>query len=106
MLWFGKKITVFKKKDKDTWQKIRAVLKDEGFSGVRASHYSAESLCACGCGSKLDPRDFGKGGRIDRDIYYVDVRAEDADRARSVIASHGITAVVDDDPVGKLGRLI
>lgn len=106
MLWFGKKITVFKKKDKDTWQKIRAVLKEEGFTGVRASHYSAESLCACGCGSKLDPRNFGAKGYIDRDIYYVDVKEEDAERARSVIASYGINLVVDDDPVGKLGRLI
>lgn len=105
-MWFTKKTTIYKKKDKETWQKIREVLKSEGFKGVRASHYEAESLCACGCGSKLDPRNFGKNGYIDRDIYYVDVKAEDAERARAVISSRGIEAVVDDDAVGKLGRLI
>ena len=105
-MWFTKKVTLFKKKDRETWQKIQDVLKSEGFKGVRASHYSAESLCACGCGSKLDPRNFGAGGYIDRDIYYVDVKQEDEARARTVIAEHGINAVVIDDAVGKLGRLI
>ncbi len=105
-MWFAKKVTLFKKKDKDTWQKIRDVLKEEGIKGVRASHYSSESLCACGCGSKLDPRNFGAGGYIDRDIYFVDVKEEDYSRAKSIIESHGISAVVDDDTVGKLGRLI
>ena len=105
-MWFAKKVTVFKKKDRDTWQKIRGLLKSEGFKGVRASHYSAESLCACGCGSKLDPRNFGAGGYIDRDIYFVDVRQEDEDRAKSLLASHGIEPVVIYDTVGELGRLI
>ena len=105
-MWFAKKVTVFKKKDRDTWQKIRDLLKSEGFKGVRASHYSAESLCACGCGSKLDPRNFGAGGYIDRDIYFVDVREDDLPCAKSVLASHGIEPVVIEDAVGELGRLI
>ena len=105
-MWFAKKVTVFKRKDKDTCQRIREVLKLEGFKGVRAGHYSTETLCACGCGMKLDPRNFGAGGHIDRDIYYVDVRQEDEERAKSILASKGIDAVVDADPVGKLGRML
>ena len=105
-MWFAKKVTVFKRKDKATWLKIRDALKGAGFSGVKAGHYEAESLCACGCGSKLDPRNFGANGKIDRDIYYVDVRQEDKERAITLLTERGITPVVEDDPVGKYGRML
>jgi hypothetical protein len=52
----------------------------------------------------LDPRDFGVKGRIDRDIYYVDVRKDDAERAAAVLQANGIDAVVEEDAVGQLGR--
>ena len=39
----------------------------------------------CGCGAKLDPRDFGPDGRIDRLTYDISVRAEDAARARELL---------------------
>ena len=105
-MWFAKKITVFKRKDRDTWLKVRSVLKAAGLEGVKAGHYEADSLFACGCGSKLDPRNFGAGGKIDRAVYYVDVLQEDEGRARSILAEKGIAAVVDDDPVGRLGRML
>ena len=105
-MWFSKKITIFKRKDKNTWLKIKSVLKDSGLKGVRAGHYSAETLCACGCGSKLDPRNFGKNGYIDRDIYFVDVRKNDVAVAKNILSENGIESVIDDDPVGKLGRMI
>ena len=104
-MWFRKKVTIFQKKDKDTWQRIKDVLKSAGIEGVRSGHYDADSLRPCGCGSKLDPRNFGAGGYIDRDIYYVEVREEDSERAKGVLASRGIEAVVDDDVIGKLGRM-
>ncbi|MBQ7221377.1 MAG: hypothetical protein IJS28_10395 [Synergistaceae bacterium] len=105
-MWFSKKTTIFKRKDRETWQRIRDVLKSSGIKGVRSGHYSADSLCACGCGPKLDPRNFGAGGYIDRDIYYVDVRQEDEERAKTILAENGINAAVDADPVGKLGRML
>ena len=40
----------------------------------------------CGCGAKLDLRDFGPGGKIDRSSYYIFVRPEDAERARELLA--------------------
>ncbi len=104
-MFFEKKVTIFKKKDRETWQRIKDVLKAEGFKGVRAGHYFADTLCACGCGSKLDPRDFGAKGKIDRDIYYVDVRKDDAERAAAVLEGNGIDTVVEEDAVGRMGRV-
>ncbi|MBR0150453.1 MAG: hypothetical protein IJP89_03725 [Synergistaceae bacterium] len=104
-MWFAKRATIFKRKDKITWTKIKDVLQSEGFKNVKAGHYSADSLFACGCGSKLDPRNFGANGKIDRDIYFVDVLSEDSERAKSILASHGIESAVDDDAVGKYGRI-
>ena len=104
-MWFVKKVTLFKDKDRETWQKIREVLKASGFKGVRASHYPIESLNACGCGAKVDPRNFGAGGTIDRHVYFVDVRAEDIDEARNVLSQNGITPNINEDPWGKLGRI-
>lgn len=104
-MWFAKKVTLFKRKDRETWQNIKDVLKSEGFKGVRASHYPIDSLNACGCGAKVDPRNFGQGGYIDRDVYFVDVNEKDFDRAKNLLASRGIDASVDDDVIGKLGRV-
>ncbi len=100
-MFFGKKVTIFRKKDRETWQKIRDTLKAEGFKGVHASHFFADPLCACGCGSKLDPRDFGAKGKIDRDIYFVDVRKDDAEKAMAVLQASGIIASVEEDAPDK-----
>ncbi len=105
-MWFRKRVTIFERKDRLTWQKITDALKGAGLDGVKAGSYEADSLTACGCGSKLDPRNFGAGGRIDRAIYYVDVRQEDEQCARSILAEKGIACIVDDDPVGRLGRML
>ena len=35
---FEKKVTIYKKKDRETWEKIRDVLKGAGLKGVSASH--------------------------------------------------------------------
>lgn len=99
MMLFEKKVTIFKKKDRETWQKIKDTLKAEGVKGVRASHYFTDALCACGCGSKLDPRDFGVKGKIDRDIYFVDVRKDDLEKATAILQANGVEVVVEDDAV-------
>jgi len=52
----------------------------------------------------LDPRDFGAKGKIDRDIYYVDVRKDDAERAAAVLQANGIEIAVEGDAAGQLGR--
>ncbi len=105
-MWFTKRVTIFKRKDRQTWQRIREVLAGAGLEGVKAGSYEADSLCACGCGSKLDPRNFGVNGKIDRAIYYVDVKQCDEERAKNILAENRITCEVDDDPVGKFGRAL
>ena len=102
---FEKKVTIFKKKDRETWLQIKNALKEAGMTGVHASHYPADSLRPCGCGPRLDPRNFGENGWIDRDVYFIDVRKDDAPRARAVIEEHGIQAIVEEDPIGRLGRI-
>ena len=106
MLWFSRKITIFKKKDRETWQKIKDALKESGLK-IRASSYSVDSLCACGCGSKLDPRNFGANGKIDRDVYFVDVKADDVERAKNILSERGFETenFIEADPLGKLGRM-
>ncbi len=81
----------------EAWTEIRDLLKKEGVAGISAGHYLQESVMAGGCGAKLDPRDFGKKGKIDRDIYYIRVRAADADWVREILRRNGITAGIDED---------
>lgn len=52
---------------------------------MRSSHYPADSLRACGCGPKLDPRNFGSNGWIDRDIYFIDVNKDDVARVVDIL---------------------
>ncbi|MBQ3586397.1 MAG: hypothetical protein II964_06740 [Synergistaceae bacterium] len=102
-MWFTKRATIFKRRDKITWQTIKDILKSEGFKGVKSGHYQADSLFACGCGAKLDPRNFGSNGYIDRDVYFVDVRQEDSERAKNLLSENGIESVIDD--LGNLGKV-
>lgn len=104
-MFFEKKVTIFKKKDRETWQKIKDILREAGLKGVRSSHYLADSLRACGCGPKLDPRDFGANGWIDRDIYFIDVNKADVQKTKEILKQNGIEAVIEADPIGKLGRI-
>lgn len=96
MSLFEKRVTIFKKKDAETWKKIKAALKAEGIRGVRSGHYFADAVAPNGIGGQLDPRNFGSAGRIDRDVYYIEVKESQADAAREAIRRHGIVAVVDN----------
>ena len=93
---FKKRITIFKQKDSETWKKIKAALKEEGFRGVRSGHYLQDVVMNGGCGAKLDPRNFGPKGKIDREIYWVEVLEEDVRRADDALKKHGILATVDE----------
>lgn len=80
---FRKKVTVFQEKDKQRWLAARAALKEAGLRGVRSGAFEENPVC--GCGAKLDPRDFGPGGKIDRNTYFIRVFAEDEARAREIL---------------------
>ena len=59
-------------------------LKDAGIKIMESGFYETEPPL-CGCGAKLDHRDFGPNGKIDRKTYYISVRPEDLDRAKGVL---------------------
>lgn len=91
---FDKKVDIFRKKDRTTWLAIKQALKDAGIKGVSAGHYLQDAVMAGGCGAKLDPRDFGANGKIDREIYFIKVREADEALAKSILTKKGIVAEV------------
>ena len=94
---FRKRVPLFKKRDRETWKQIRTALKEEGVKGARCGHYLQETVMGGGCGAKLDPRDFGKKGKIDREIYFVEVFPEDEERVREILRRRGIVPVVEEN---------
>ncbi len=93
---FEKRVTIFEKRDKAAWRQIREILKAGGLKGVRAGHYSREDVTVGGCGAKLDPRDFGKNGKIDREIYWVKVPEKDREEALRLLSEKGVIPEVDE----------
>ena len=85
MALFPKKETIFRKQDKAACQAAREALLAAGIRGVKLGHYEAEPPVG-GCGCKLDIRNFGPKGSIDREMYFLDVPSEDAERARAILA--------------------
>lgn len=81
---FEKKVNVFQKKDREGWQKAKEALKAAGVRGIAARHYEVEPPVG-GCGSKLDVRNFGPNGRIDREMYSIDVPEDQAEKARELL---------------------
>lgn len=82
--FFGKRATVFKEKNKPLWTEIKKALKAGGVKGVYASATESE-MPTCGCGAKLDIRDFGPNGKIDRNFYCIRVPESEAERSRAII---------------------
>lgn len=86
MALFGKREVAFQVRgDKARWKAGREALKAAGIEIMEASYYETEAP-VCGCGAKLDHRDFGPNGKIDRKTYYISVRPEDVERAKAVLA--------------------
>ena len=94
---FEKRVDIFKKRDRETWLQIKAALKEAGLPGVRAGHYLQETVMGGGCGAKLDPRNFGSKGAIDRDTYWDKVFAGYEEKAREILRQNGIVPVVEKD---------
>lgn len=84
-LFHDDSVKIYEAKGKKAeWKSIRNALKEAGFTGVKAGTWQDEPA-ACGCGAHLDVRDFGPNGKIDRDIYSIRVRKEDAERAAQIV---------------------
>ncbi len=93
----GKRVPIFKKRDRETWLQICSALREAKLPGLKAGHYLQETVMGGGCGAKLDPRNFGSKGVIDRDIYWVKVIAGDEEKARDILRQNGIVTEVQDD---------
>ena len=90
MAFFEKKSTVFRKQDKAGWLSAKETLKTARIRGIRAGRYDVEPP-VCGCGAKLDPRNFGAKGPIDRSMYFIEVPLEEVERARALLSvSEGV----------------
>ena len=93
---FEKKEYIYRKKDKETWLQIKAALKEDGIKkGISTGHFDGDTLPTCGCGAKLDPRNYGEKGRADHDVYFVKATAAVREEALECIRRHGLVAIVD-----------
>ena len=85
MALFGKREVVFAVQgDKARWKQAREALAAAGVEIMEASSREGE-VPLCSCGAKIDRRNYGPNGWIDRRIYYIAVRPEDTDRAKMVL---------------------
>ena len=94
---FEKKVNIYKKRDRETWEEVKKVLSENGVKGVRSGHYLQDTVMGGGCGAKLDPRDFGSKGKIDREIYWVKVPEEKESEIRELLLKNGVTPIIEED---------
>lgn len=84
MGFFTKRERIFEEKGaKEKWKVCKTALKEAGMD-ISSGSYPSEAPI-CGCGSKLDIRDFGPKGKIDRDIYYIEVAIPQVEEAKSLL---------------------
>ena len=82
---FIRKLKVYEAKGKkQEWKNLRKVMKEAGIRQISADRWQDESP-VCGCGAKLDVRDFGPNGRIDRDIYTIRVPESELGKAQELV---------------------
>ena len=99
MALFGKREIVFKTVgDSRRWKDAKAALKAANIRIMEAgSHESEEPICSCG--AKIDRRNYGPYGWIDRRAYYVAVRPEDVGQACAVLVSAVGMPLISDELV-------
>ena len=63
---------------------MKQALKEAGLHKIEANAFQKEpGVVTCGC--SLDNRDFGPGGRIDRNMYNIYVLPEEEEKARKIM---------------------
>jgi hypothetical protein len=84
MKLFGKRKVVFETPDRALYQQAKELLRQSDVELMESGARETEAP-VCGCGARLDPRNFGAGGPVDRNLYYLAVRPEDIPRAQEVL---------------------
>ena len=99
MALFGKREIIFKTTgDKARWKAAKAALKTAGIKIMEAgSRESEEPICSCG--AKIDRRNYGPYGWIDRRTYYIAVRPEDVGQACAVLVTNVGRPLISDELV-------
>ena len=95
-MFFKKKVLIYRKRDRETWSRIKAILKEAGIKGVSAGRYMQERIPVGGY-SMMDPRDYGPNGRIDRNVYFIKVSESLTAAALDAIRAHAVTAEIMSD---------
>lgn len=85
MALFGKREVVFEVQgNKERWKAGKEALKLAEIEIMEAMTREGETPI-CSCGAKIDRRNYGPNGWIDRQLYYIAVRPEDVERAKAVL---------------------
>lgn len=85
MALFGKREVIWEAVgDKERWKAAREKLTAAGVKIMEASSRESE-MPICSCGAKIDRRNYGPNGWIDRRLYYIAVRPDDAVRAKTLL---------------------
>ena len=99
MRLFEKKELVFQTVGgSERWRAARKALKAAGIRGMEAACYEKE-MPTCGCGAKVNQEFLSPYGKLDRRVYYVSVRAEDAERAAQILLAAVGTPLISDEQV-------
>ena len=85
MALFVKREVIFRTSGgKERWKAAKEALKAAAIPVMEASSYEGE-LPICSCGAKVDRRNYGEHGWIDRRVYYIAVRPQDTEKARALL---------------------
>lgn len=86
MALFGTREIVFEiQGEKDVWKQAKQTLQAADIKIMEAASREGETPL-CSCGAKIDRRNYGPNGWIDRRIYYIAVRPGDAARAKELLS--------------------
>jgi len=84
MNFFTKKEIIYKEQTgKEAWLSAKQALADAGIE--YSSGITDKESPVGGCGAKLDIRNFGPRGKIDRKLYYIEVAVKDAETAKNIL---------------------
>ena len=92
MSLFEKKVPVYRKRDRETRDRIREALDQAGIWN-KCTHYEQEEIPVGGY-SAMDPRNYGKRGRIDREVYVIYVKDSAKELALQAIRDAGLVTQV------------
>ncbi len=89
-MWiFEKKETLLEGKNPEAISRAENILRD---AGIRTNVWETQELPVGGCGAKMRPQDYAGKTKApsteERKIYHLEVKREDAEKARALLAAN------------------